>query len=92
MARTEAIKICDDEACTGRFVELGCRRFVFPPLLLPFDGLWCLLFCAAIDSTDVAVAAAALILGIDALSAAADILCAAFTEDNGVYMADSGEL
>ena len=61
-------------------------------LLLPFDGWWCLLFCAAIDSTDVDVAAAAVILDIDALSAAADILCAAFTEDNGVYMADSGEL
>ena len=50
------------------------------------------MFCAAIDSSDVAVAVAALILDIDALSAAADILCAAFTEDNGVYMADSGEL
>ena len=43
-----------------------------------------------VDAIAAAVVAAVVIIADDLFSAAADILCAAFANDNGVYMADSG--
>ena len=43
-----------------------------------------------VDAITAAVVDADVIVADDMFSAAADILCAAFADGNGVYMADSG--